>query len=262
MKRETAREYIFESVCWVCVYVLSVLFSEELKSGKRTSLTNDLDTRTIVDDFLLVSETRVLSSGEIGETPLVRSDDFLSTREFSLGSLESFHGELDVSFLDSDGEQNGSDVNTGSLAECLTEGSSHTSLESICTSAWKHFVDSEHVPRVNSASQVESILGDELNHILVGSNTCGFECLRGNLLLFIGDNMHNVRELFDTSFLFSGIVDTNSWIRHTSVVSGFRVWLTLGLSVTSSRSSSHFSLDSVFFLSFFSLLIQTQTGTS
>lgn len=100
----------------------------------------------------MVSKSGVLSSGKLGETPLLGGDDFLSTREFSLSSSKSVDGILNVRFLDSDGEKNRANINTSSLTQSLTESTSHTRLESISTSTRQHLVNSEYVPGVDSAS--------------------------------------------------------------------------------------------------------------
>lgn len=86
---------------------------------------------------------------------------------------------------------------------------------------------------------MESILRDEFNHIFVSGNTGSFQGFRGDLFLFIRNDVNDVGEFFNVGFLSTGIVDSDSGIGDTSVVSGLGIRLTLGLSVASSRSSTH-----------------------
>jgi len=86
---------------------------------------------------------------------------------------------------------------------------------------------------------MESVLRDEFNHIFVSSNTGGFQGFRGDLFLFIRNDVNDVGEFFDIGFLSTRVVDSDSWIGDTSVVSGLGIRLTIGLSVASSRSSTH-----------------------
>lgn len=58
-------------------------------------------------------------------------------------------------------------------------------LEPISTGTWKHFVDAQHMEGVRTNAHVERILPSVFSHILVGRHACGFERLRGQLLLLI-----------------------------------------------------------------------------
>jgi hypothetical protein len=82
---------------------------------------------------------------------------------------------LKVVGSNSDGNEDCSNVDSGSFSNRLSEGTSHTLLESIGSSAGKHFIDSKYVPRVNSDSHVEGILTSLVLHVLVSSNTGSFE---------------------------------------------------------------------------------------
>ena len=76
-----------------------------------------------------------LKSGKLGEAPLVRDDDFLSSREFVLSSSEGFYGLFDVSLSEPNGIKDGTDFDSGDFSVGFSESSSHTGLESISTSA-------------------------------------------------------------------------------------------------------------------------------
>ena len=82
---------------------------------------------------------------------------------------------LNVLFLDSDGIQRLSDFDSGTLLHGFTEGSSHTGLKSIGSGTGQHFVDSDNVPRVNTASHVEGVLSCLILHVLVASNSGSFK---------------------------------------------------------------------------------------
>ena len=55
---------------------------------------------------------------------------FCLSRELELGSSQTFNDVISVGILASDGDQNLSDSNSGSQSSGLSEGSSHSSLES------------------------------------------------------------------------------------------------------------------------------------
>jgi len=92
---------------------------------------------------------------------------------------------------------------------------------------------------MNSASQVETFLTGLLDEVLVSSNTASFKSFRGDLFLFKRDEMDTEWEIFDGTLLLTGIIDTDSWVRDTSVVTRLREWLSVPESIASSWSSSH-----------------------
>jgi len=79
-----------------------------------------------------------------------------------------------VLWLRSDGDKDGSDVDTSAFAKGLSVGVTHASLKSISTGAGEHLVDANDVPGVNSDADVETFLSGSSNHVFVGSNTTGF----------------------------------------------------------------------------------------
>lgn len=62
-----------------------------------------------------------------------------------------------------------------------------THLQPVSTGARKHLVDAQHVERVGADAHVEVVLSGELGHVLVCRHAGGFEGLRGQLLLLVGD---------------------------------------------------------------------------
>jgi hypothetical protein len=76
---------------------------------------------------------------------------------------------------------------------------------------------------VRNAHDSFSRIGD----ILVGANTGGFESLRGQLLVFVGDHVHTGREVIDIGLLTSKIEDTDLWVGDTTVEAGLGVGLVI-----------------------------------
>lgn len=101
----------------------------------------------------------------------------MSSGELVLAAPEGFHGLRDGGVFASEGEENAADADTRAEAIGLTEGSSHAGLETIRAGAGKHLVDTEDVPRVDSAAQVEGVLADLFDHVLVDGNSASFEGL-------------------------------------------------------------------------------------
>ena len=89
-------------------------------------------------------------------------------------------------------------------------------------------------------SEMETFFSALFNQVFVGLNTGGFEGLRRDLFLFTRDDMDRDGENFVAGSLVTRVVDSESGVRHTSVIARLRVGLVLAVSVASSRSSSHF----------------------
>jgi len=98
-------------------------------------LSNDLDADTIGDDLAFLLESVVVSLDEVGESVLSGDENLLSAGELELGSSQGFLGVLDVLVSASHGQEDLTNANTSGLTESLTEGASHSLLESIGTSA-------------------------------------------------------------------------------------------------------------------------------
>lgn len=163
----------------------------------------------------------------------------LPAGEFVLGPPEGFHGLLDVALLDSDGVEDGADLDSGDFAYGFSEGSSHTGLESICASAAQHLVNSEAVPGVDSAAHVEVVLAHVLGEVLVGGHTGGFQSLRRYLLSLLRHDVDHEGEGVNWSSLPSDVVDPDLGVGHTSIVSRFRVRLTPAEPIAPGWSSAH-----------------------
>ena len=137
----------------------------------------NLDVDSIGNDLVLLLELMELLLGVLGETELDAGSNLLSARELEHRSSEGLLGVLNVVLLNSDGHDNGADVNTGGSAVGLTPSLSHTGRKSISAGARELLVDSENVPRVHSHSHVERVLTSLGLHVLVRGNTGGFKGL-------------------------------------------------------------------------------------
>jgi len=72
----------------------------------------------------------------------------------------------------------------------LAKGTTHTGLQSIGTSARQHLVDADDVVGVGADTEMETFLSGHLDEVLVGTDTGGFERLRGQLLVFVGNEVN------------------------------------------------------------------------
>jgi hypothetical protein len=86
---------------------------------------------------------------------------------------------------------------------------------------------------------METFSTSDLDKILVGADTGGFEGLGTQLFVLVGDHVDAKREFVDIGTLSSKIEDANLRVRYTTVEAGLGVRLVLAVSVTSRRSSGH-----------------------
>ena len=200
------------------------------------------DVDTVRNEESLFLEVIIFTSEEFSETPFLGDNDTLLSGEFVFGSSQSFHGLSNVSLGGSDGVKGLSDLDTSAFFVGLTESTSHTTLETIGTGTGQHFVDTDDVPGVDTASHVESFLTTGLDHVFVGSHTSGFHSTRRDLFFFPGDHMDGVAEIFAKGFFSTNIVGSDFRIRATTAESGFRIRFVLGVAIASSRSSSHLKI--------------------
>jgi hypothetical protein len=102
-----------------------------------------------------------------------------------------------------------------------------TSLQTICTSAGKHLVDTDDVVRVKTHADMEGVLAHGLDHVLVGGNTGSLKGLRRDLLFLEGEEVNASRERVHAELLLSDIEDLDLSLRHTTAVARFDVGLVL-----------------------------------
>jgi hypothetical protein len=66
-------------------------------------------------------------------------------------------------------------------------------------------------------SEMETFLASNLDEVLVGADTGGFESLRAQLLIFVGDEVDAEREVVDRRTLSAEIEDANLGVGDTTV---------------------------------------------
>jgi len=212
---------------------------EEWEFAEWAVVSDDPAADTIINDLTTGCESVVIGLDELGETELSGDEDLLSTWELHLGSSEGLSGALDVFGGGSDGHENLTDVYSCRFTETFTEGTSHTLLESIGTSARKHLVDSNDVPWVDSDSHVEVLSSAVDLHVFVTGNSSGLKSFGGDLLLLVANQMDAGSELVVGSLLPTDIVESELCIGDTSVESRFWIRLVLLVPVAPTWSSSH-----------------------
>lgn len=151
--------------------------------GKGAFSVLDLTVRAVRDNKTGSLELLVLRVGVWRESPVTRNKDLLGSRELVLATTETLDGVLNRGGLSSNGQEDLVDLNTGDQTLRLTEGVTHTSLESIGSSTGQHLVDTEYVVRVDTDTQVEGVSASHLLQVLVDGNTGSFQSFAGNLFL-------------------------------------------------------------------------------
>lgn len=96
----------------------------------------------------------------------------------------------------------------------------------ICACAWKHLVDTEHVVRVYTYTDVERIFTDVRHKVFVCANTSCFKSLGTQLFTLIWKHVSTEGELLNTSSLLTNIVETNLGICTQYSKKYQKVWFT------------------------------------
>ena len=177
-----------------------------------------LDTDAIALDLAFFLETVEIGHNVVSEAELTGHEHSLAAGELELGAFEGHFSVLHVCGLHSHGHEYGADGDAGSLDVRLTEGATHTLLESISTSAGEHLVDADGVPGVDTDSQVELILAGLGDHILVGGDTGRLKRFRTDHFLLFGDEMDAAREFFPLGSLLATVKQADLGVGHTTVV--------------------------------------------
>lgn len=200
---------------------------------------NVLDVGTVLEHTLVRLELEVVLLVDGGETPLLRHNDLLATRELVASAAESLHDNGGGLLLATDGQDDLADVDTGDSAVGLTPSTTHTGLETIGSSAGQHLVDADNVEGVDTDTQMERILSGGLHHVLVGANTGGLESLGRELLILVGNQVAAEGELVNVGTLAAKIEDPNFGVGHTTVVPRLGVRLVLAVTVAASWPATH-----------------------
>lgn len=122
-------------------------------------------------------------------------------------------------------EENLANVDTGNGTVGLTPGTTHTSLQSIGTSARQHLVDTDDVVRMGTDTEMETFLSGVLDEVLVGANTGGLEGLGTQLLILVGDEVNAEREVVNVGALAAKIEDSDLGVGDTTVEPGLGIRL-------------------------------------
>ena len=172
----------------------------------------------------------------IKKIPFPADDNLLTTRELKLSPPQSLLSMVTMSILTPHRQKHLPNRHPSASTQGLSKSASHTGLKPISTSARKHLVDPQNMERVHPNPQMESIFSRGLHHVLVASDTRGFEGFAGDVLLLPGDEVDAERELVDAFLLHADVVDPDFGIGDTAAVARFRVGLALDLTVTPRRS--------------------------
>lgn len=125
----------------------------------------ELNVGTVLLELALLAHLDVLLTANGGEAPVLGDDDLLAAGELVHGAAESLDGGSTVGVTGADGQENLADVHTGNETLGLTEGTTHTGLQTIGTSARQHLVDTDDVEGVDTDTQVETFLTGDLHEV-------------------------------------------------------------------------------------------------
>lgn len=203
-------------------------------------LADILDGDTVRDDPTLLSSLGILLTSELGESPLIRSHDFLSSCKLILGTTKGLDDVRGVGVLASDGHDHLSNLDTGSHLHRLAVRTSHTGGETICSGARQHLILTNDVERVATNSNVVAFLTSGLDKILIACNACGLEGASRELFLLVGDQVDNAGEVVNRVLLVATVIDANLGVWYTTAISGLDIRFVLLEAKAASRSSSHF----------------------
>jgi hypothetical protein len=157
----------------------------------------ELDGDSIMKDATCPATLNELILGDGCEAPHLGSIDLLATSNLVLGTTKRLQSVLADILTAADGAKNLADVHTSNCAVRFTEGATHSSLETIGTSTRKHFVDAQHMERMDADANVECILPCSFGHVLIAGNTASFKSLGGDLLELIRHKVCAEREVVD-----------------------------------------------------------------
>ena len=127
--------------------------------------TEELDVGTVLLELALLAELDVLLTTDGGEAPVLRDNDLLTAGELVGGAAHGLDGGSAVGVTGADGQEDLADIHTGDETVGLTESTTHTSLETIGTSARQHLVDTDDVVGVRTDTKVETFLTGDLDEV-------------------------------------------------------------------------------------------------
>merc|ERR1719198_851957 len=214
----------------------------QLARAEGTLVLRDLHRHAILDQLALGLQALVLLAAQLREAKVLRGAETLTARELVLGAAERLEDAGLVLVARANRQKDLTDLHASDGAVGLTEGTTHAGLQTIGTSARKHLVDAQHVPRVHTDTQVELILARVLHHVLVAGHTRSLERLRRELLLLDRDEVAGEGELVDAKLLLASVVDADLRVGHATVEARLRVGLVLLVAVALERAATHGNL--------------------
>lgn len=127
--------------------------------------TEELNVGTVLEELALLAELDVLLAADGSETPVLGDNDLLATGELVLRAAEGLESGSTVGVTGADGQNDLANVHTGDETLGLTEGTTHTGLQTIGTSARQHLVDTDDVEGVHTDAQVETFLTGDFHKV-------------------------------------------------------------------------------------------------
>jgi len=205
-------------ISFKCIYFLFFVLTSSDGQLEWAAMIDDLHVGTVRDSATFRTKTLVLLGRVRRETPVLGDEDLLSSREFVLATTKALNDMRQHGRLGTHRDQDLINRNASNLTVGLTEGTSHTRLETIGTGTGKHLVDAEDMVGVDTNTHVEAVTTAHFREVLVGANASSLKGLRRNLLLLKRDKVDTGRELVDVGLLLAEIVDTNLGIRDTTAI--------------------------------------------
>jgi len=129
--------------------------------------TEELNVGTVGAELALLAELDVVLAADGGEAPVLGDNDLLATGELVHGAAEGLKSGSTVGVTGADGQNDLANVHTGDETLGLTEGTTHTGLQTIGTSARQHLVDTDDVEGVDTDTEVETFLTGDLDEVPV-----------------------------------------------------------------------------------------------
>lgn len=128
-------------------------------------MAEELDVGTVDLNTALLPHGNVLFTTERSETPVLADDDLLAAGELVHRAAQSLDSGGTVGVTSTDTDENLADVDTGNDTVGLSEGTTHSGLESIGSGARQHLVDADDVVRVGTDAEMETFLSGNLHEV-------------------------------------------------------------------------------------------------
>jgi len=198
-----------------------------------------LDADTVGGQVERLAHVVVDFAGPASETPFARHEQLLTARELEFGSPEGLDDVGLMLVFATHAHHRLANVHASHQSLGLAESSSHSGLKPIGSGARQHFVDADDVEGMDAETHVESILAHEFHHVLVRTDTGGFQGLGGELFILIRDHVDAERELINARLLATQVVDTNLRIGDTPAKPGLGVGFVLAVPIAPRRPATH-----------------------